>query len=51
VVATEIDFDSTIVATSDAGAEALLSREGPEVLRVPSGGQLDIAEEELNAPR
>ena len=32
MVATEIDFDSTIVATTTAGAEALLNTEGLEAL-------------------
>jgi hypothetical protein len=48
VVATEIDFDSTIVATTNAGAEALLNCQGLEALRVPSDGRLDIAGDVVN---
>lgn len=42
VVATEIDFDSTIVATTGAGAEVLLACEGLEALLVSPDGRLDI---------
>jgi hypothetical protein len=51
VVATEIDFDSTIVATTTAGAEALLTCEGLEALLVPSDGRLDYAGDAINMPR
>lgn len=50
VVATEIDFDSTIIATTNAGAEALLNCEGLEALLVPSDGRLDISGDEINLP-
>jgi hypothetical protein len=50
VVATEIDFDSTIVATTNAGVEALLTCDGLEALLVPSDGRLDIAGDESNLP-
>ena len=48
VVATEIDFDSTIVATTNAGAEALLNCEGLEALLVPSDGRLDLDGDLIN---
>jgi hypothetical protein len=48
VVGSEIDFNSTIVATTNAGAEALLTCEGLEVLLVPSDGRLDIAGDVVN---
>jgi len=48
VVATEIDFDSTIVATTKSGAAALLTSEGIEALLVPSDGRLDIAGDIIN---
>ncbi len=48
VVATEIDFDSTIIATTNAGPEALLNREGLEALLVPSDGRLDISGDVIN---
>ena len=51
VVATEIDFDSTIVATTTAGADALLTCEGLEALLVPSDGRLDIAGDVINVPQ
>ena len=47
VVATEIDFDSTIVATTNTGAEALLNCEGLEALLVPSDGRLDIGGDDI----
>jgi hypothetical protein len=50
VVATEIDFDSTIVATTNAGAEALLNCKGLEALSVPSDGRLDLAGDVINEP-
>ena len=50
MVATEIDFDSTIVATTNAGVEALLTCDGLEALLVPSHGRLDIAGDEINVP-
>jgi hypothetical protein len=50
VVASEIDFDSTIVATTSAGAEVLLACEGIEALLVPSDGRLDINGDEINVP-
>jgi hypothetical protein len=50
LVATEIDLDSTVIATTDAGAEALLTCEGLEVLQVPSDGRLDIDGDEINVP-
>jgi hypothetical protein len=50
VVASEIDFDSTIVATTVAGAEVLLDCEGPEALLVPSDGRLDEGGDEINVP-
>jgi len=46
--ATEIDFDSTIVATTNAGAEALLNCEGLEALLVPSDGRLDLDGDLIN---
>jgi hypothetical protein len=49
VVASEIDFDSTIVATANAGAEALLNCEGIETLPVSSDGRLDLAGDIINA--
>ena len=48
VVGSEIDFNSTIVVTTNAGAEALLTCEGLEVLLVPSDGRLDIAGDVVN---
>ena len=48
MVASEIDFDSTIIATTNAGAEALLNCEGLETLLVPSDGRLDIAGDVVN---
>jgi hypothetical protein len=42
VVGSEIDFDSTIVATTNVGADALLNCEGLEALLVPSDGRLDL---------
>jgi hypothetical protein len=51
VVATEIDFDSTIIAATNAGAEALLDCDGVEALLVPSEGRLDIAGDEINVPQ
>jgi hypothetical protein len=50
VVATEIDFDSTIVATTTAGAEALLDCEGLEALLVPADGRLDEGGDDINLP-
>jgi hypothetical protein len=50
VVASEIDFDSTIVATTTAGAETLLNAEGLEALLVPSDGRLDIGGDDINVP-
>ncbi|MGD0982498.1 MAG: hypothetical protein ABSA65_01620 [Acidimicrobiales bacterium] len=50
VVATEIDFDSTIVATTNAGAEALLTCEELEALQVPPDGRLDLDGDEINLP-
>lgn len=51
VVATDIDFDSTIVATTNAGAEALLNGEGLEALPVPSDGRLDLDGDLVNLPQ
>jgi hypothetical protein len=51
VVATEIDFDSTLIATTTAGAEALLVCDGLEVLLVPRDGRLDMAGDKINVPR
>jgi len=48
VVATEIDFDSSIVATNNTGAEGLLTCEGLEALPVPSDGRLDLDGDEIN---
>jgi hypothetical protein len=48
VVASEIDFDSTLVATTIAGAEALIACEGIEALLVPSDGRLDFNGDDLN---
>ena len=48
MVATEIDFDSTIIATTDAGAEALLNYEGLEALSVPPDGRLDVGGDVIN---
>jgi hypothetical protein len=50
VVATEIDFDSTIVASTNGGAETLLNGDGLEALLVPSDGRLDIAGDEISLP-
>lgn len=50
MVASEIDFDSTIVATTTAGAETLLNAEGLEALLVPSDGRLDIGGDDINVP-
>ena len=50
VVASEIDFDSTIIATTNAGAEALLDCEGLEALLVPRDGRLDIDGDLINVP-
>ncbi len=49
VVAAEIDFDSTIVATTTAGADALLNCEGLEALLVPPDGRLDLDGDVVNA--
>jgi hypothetical protein len=49
--ATEIDFDSTLVACSEECAEALVMDEGLEALRVPPDGRLDIGGDELNPPQ
>jgi hypothetical protein len=49
LVATEVDLDSTIVATMNAEAEALLNCEGLEALLVPSDGRLDLDGDEINA--
>ena len=49
VVATEIDFDSTIIATTNAGAETLLNCEALEALLVPSDGRLDVGGDVINA--
>jgi len=48
VVASEIDFDTTIVATTKAGADALLTCDGLEALLVPSDGRLDLGGDEIN---
>jgi hypothetical protein len=48
VLASEIDFDSTIIASTNAGAEALLACEGLEALLVPTDGRLDIDGDEIN---
>jgi hypothetical protein len=48
VVASEIDFDSTIVATSYAGAEALLACNRLEALLVPADGRLDLDGDTIN---
>lgn len=50
VVATKVDFDPTIVATTVAGAKVSLSCEGLEVFLVPSDGRLDIGGDEINLP-
>jgi hypothetical protein len=50
VGATEVDLDSTIVATTDAGAEALLNAEGVEALQVPFDGRLDLDGDVINVP-
>ena len=50
VVATEIDFDSTIVAATTAGAEALLNTEGIEALLLPADGRLDEGGDQINVP-
>ena len=50
VVATEIDFDSTIVATTNAGTEALLTCEELEALQVPPDGRLDLDGDVINLP-
>lgn len=48
VVATEVDFDSTIVAATAAGVEALLACDGIEALLIPSDGRLDINGDKIN---
>jgi hypothetical protein len=48
VVASEIDFDSTVIATTSAGAEALLACDGIEALLIPSDGRLDINGDKIN---
>jgi len=48
VVASEIDFDSTLVATTNAGAEALLTCEGIEALVVPNDARLDLGGDDIN---
>ena len=48
MVAAEIDFDSTIVATTTAGADALLNCEGLEALLVPPDGRLDLDGDVVN---
>jgi hypothetical protein len=50
VVATKIDLDSTIIATTRAGAEALIRCEGLEALLVPADGRLDEGGDEINVP-
>jgi hypothetical protein len=47
-VATEIDFDSTLVACSQPCAAALLADDRLEALEVPPGGRLDIDGDILN---
>ena len=48
MVATETKFYSTVIATTNAGAEALLTCEGLEALLVPSDGRLDISGDVIN---
>ena len=48
VVATEIDFDSTIIATTVAGAEALLTCDRLEALLVPNDARLDLDGDKVN---
>ena len=48
MVAGEIDFDTTIVASTIAGAEALIAFEGIEALLVPSDGRLDLDGDTIN---
>ena len=50
VVATEIDFDSTIVATTNAGADVLLNCVELEVLQVPPDERLDLHGDKINLP-
>jgi hypothetical protein len=47
-VATDIDFDSTLVGCSDTCAAALVTDERLEAVSVPSDGRLDIEGDELN---
>jgi len=47
-VATETDFDSTLVGCSEECAEALVADERLEALQVPPDGRLDIDGDELN---
>jgi hypothetical protein len=46
-VATEVDFDSTLIAVSEECFAALLSEDGLEVLRVEAEDRLDIDGDEL----
>lgn len=50
MVASEIDFDSTIIAMSATGAETLLTCDGLEALLVPADGRLDINGDLINVP-
>jgi hypothetical protein len=47
-LATEIDFDSTLVACSEKCAAALLADDRLEALEVPPEGRLDIEGDALN---
>jgi hypothetical protein len=47
-VATEIDFDSTLVACGEDCAAVLLADDRIEALRVPPEGRLDIEGDLLN---
>jgi len=48
VVASEIDFDSTLTGTTNAGAESLIACEGIEALLVQSDGRLDVGGDTIN---
>jgi hypothetical protein len=49
-VGTEIDFDSTVVAASEACAASLLANEALETLEVAPGDSLDFGGDILNPP-
>ena len=50
-VATEVDYDSTILACDGRTASAILAEPDIEALRIPPEGRLDINADTVNPPR